>query len=147
LRRDGISFKCAQETQCVSEESIPQDVRRFIAEHIQSVVVLEVLLLMHREPAREWGADELGRELRVDPAWTQQELAALAQRGVIRQHAGDPPRYAYETTNASHQTVTALAEAYAQRRVTVISLIFARPADALQSFADALKLRKDRHDG
>jgi hypothetical protein len=133
----------------VNEQSLPKDVQRFIAEHISSVVVLEALLLLFSHPGRAWSAAELGAELRVDAGWTERELAELSRRGVIRRQEGsspgEPARYAYPEDAPTKETLGALAECYQERRVSVISLIFAKPAEAIQTFADAFNLRKDRH--
>jgi hypothetical protein len=44
----------------VSLDRIPPRVRRFVAEHIQSVTQLELLLLLHGDPAMERTAEEWG---------------------------------------------------------------------------------------
>ncbi len=36
-----------------------------------------------------------------------------------------------------------LAEGYAERRVTVINLLFSKPVERIRTFADAVRLRKD----
>ena len=38
---------------------------------------------------------------------------------------------------------SALDRAYAERRVTVINLIFSKPIDKLRSFADAFRIKKE----
>jgi hypothetical protein len=136
----------------VSEQPLPKDVQRFISDHISSVVVLEALLLLFAHPGRDWSATELGAELRVDAGWTERELGELARRGVIRRRegasaaaAGDAARYEYPEDAPTRATLAALAECYQERRVSVISMIFAKPAEAIQTFADAFNLRKDRH--
>jgi len=126
----------------MGDEGISQNVRRFIGEHIRSVVELEVLLLMHAGSGRVWSAAQLSEQMRVDAEWTGRELLELARRGLVRQCEGDPPLYVYEAANANHGIVEEVADTYAQRRVSVISLIFAKPSDPIQSFADAFKLRK-----
>jgi predicted transcriptional regulator len=131
----------------MGNESISQNVRRFIGEHIRSVVELEVLLLMHSDSGRTWSAGELSEQMRVDAEWTQRELLELTRRGLVRQTGDVPPKYIYESASPDHATVEELAETYAQRRVSVISLIFAKPSDPIQSFADAFKLRKEPRDG
>lgn len=133
-------------------DAIRDNVRAFIAAHIHSVVELECLLLLHGQPQREWSAEELGRELRVNTEWAERELVDLSARGLAAAvPAGPTPvRYRYAATGETHATVQGLAEAYAERRVTVTELIFSKPAapPPLQSFADAFKLRKGRrHDG
>lgn len=143
----------------MDELPISKDVQRFIADHIGSVVVLEVLLLLFAHPGRVWSAAKLGAELRVDPGWTERELAELARRGVIRKEeesggtgsggagtgAGGPARFTYPKGAPTDPTLAALAEAYQERRVSIISLIFAKPPEAIQTFANAFNLRKDRH--
>ena len=133
----------------MSEQPLPKDVQRFIADHISSVVVLEALLMLFARPGRGWSAGQLGAELRVDPVWTERELAELARRGVIRRgegaRAGEPALYEYPEDAPTRATLAGLAECYQERRVSVISLIFAKPAEAIQTFADAFNLRKDRH--
>jgi hypothetical protein len=133
----------------VSEQPLPKDVQRFIADHISSVVVLEALLLLFAHPGQGWSAAQIGAELRVDPAWTERELTELARRGLIRRQEGsgpgDPALYAYPEDAPTKETLRDLAECYQERRVSVISLIFAKPAEAIQTFADAFNLRKDRH--
>jgi DNA-binding HxlR family transcriptional regulator len=131
----------------VSEAGISQDVQQFITEHIRSVVVLEILLLMHAGPTRKWTVAELSRELRISPQWTAREFTDLARRGLIRRCEENTVCYTYGATGTIDQTISALANAYAHRRVSVISMIFAKPNDAIQSFADAFRLRKDQQDG
>lgn len=126
----------------MGNEDISQNVRRFINEHIRSVVELEVLLLMHSGPGRIWSAAELSEQMRVDAEWTGLELLELAKRGLVRRCEGDPPRYVYEADNPNHALIMEVGKTYAQRRVSVISLIFGKPSDPIQSFADAFKLRK-----
>lgn len=124
---------------------IPADVRSLIARHVDSVGRLELLLLIFRDASALWSADDLARELRIDPAWTAAELSQLAARGLIERtsegewHATATPEIA--------ASVTRVAQAYADRRVSVVALIYAKPSDALRTFADAFRFRKDSQDG
>ena len=127
-------------------DAIRDNVKAFIATHIHSIVELECLLLLHGQPQREWSAEDLGRELRVNAEWANRELLDLSARHLAAAIAGTAPaRYRYAATGETNDTVAGVAEAYAQRRVTVTELIFSKPpATPLQSFADAFKLRKGR---
>jgi predicted ArsR family transcriptional regulator len=137
----------------VGEQGIPQEIKAFIAEHIDSVMQLEVLLLLLKEPQRSFSGGDLARELRIDPAWANNQLIDLAARGLLVQDAagaggggaeGVEPKYRYQTrTPELHRAVTGLAQEYADRRVSVISLIFSKPVDKIRSFADAFRIRKD----
>jgi hypothetical protein len=135
----------------VSTEEIPPDVVRLIADHLESVVQVEVLLLLVANPAKRFGAAEIGRELRVDPHWAGSQLAELAGRGMLEGNADPDPLYRYAPRSAElGRAIDGLARAYADRRVSVIGMIYSKPAkpkDPISTFADAFKLRKDKNDG
>ena len=131
----------------MSEEGVPPFVRAFITEHIDSVMQLELLLLLEGQPQRRWTAAELAQELRVDPAWVEPQLRRMAGVGLLE--TAEPQGGAVVTHRFAPRTpelrdaAAGLAAAYADRRVTVISLIFSKPTDTLRTFADAFRLRKD----
>jgi hypothetical protein len=125
-------------------EGISKSVQAFIAERIRSVIELEALLLLQANPSREWSAEDLARELRIDPAFAAAELAELAGAGLIVGVSNSPTRYHYAPrTPELDSGARELAVAYVSRRVSVIQLIFAKPADPVRNFADAFKFRKD----
>ena len=49
------------------DDVFSQHLAQFIADHIDSVVQLEIILLLHRNPGLRWTAQTLARELRVEP--------------------------------------------------------------------------------
>jgi hypothetical protein len=136
----------------VVDDGIPARVKQLITEHVDSVMQLEVLLLLAGEGGqapRLWTAAELAQQLRVDAAWVEATLRGMAGRGLVAvtDTAAAAPQFRYEPrTPELAASVNELAAAYADRRVTVIGLIFAKPTDKLRSFADAFRLRKDRAD-
>ena len=72
----------------------------------------------------------------------------LAQRGLLEGDNASPPRFRFAPRNpATAALVQQLATDYADRRVSVIELIYAKPPDPIQSFADAFRLRKERPNG
>jgi predicted transcriptional regulator len=122
---------------------LPDAVRRFIAAHINSVEQLEVLLLLRADPAREWVPGEVSRELATAPDAAALRLADLEAHGLVRGRLDPVPRYRYGKLSRSKEAdVAALADAYAKRRVAVITEIFAEPSPA-ESFSDAFRLRRD----
>ena len=131
-----------------AEDAIPDEVKAFIAAHVESVLQLELLLLLHAQAPRPRTADELARELRIDAAWAAAQLASLAGAGVLAATVDDPPAYRYEPrTSQLDAAVRGLAREYAARRVTIIGLIFSKPIDKIRSFADAFRFRKEKGDG
>jgi hypothetical protein len=133
----------------LSVEPIPSTVRLLVAEHIRSVLELECLLLLRRDPARRWTAEELARELRIDIEWAIRELSDLARRGFAARDDSPVPHYSYApSTPALGEILAELAVLYAERRVSVTELIYARPSgNPLKSFADAFRIRKEPPDG
>lgn len=120
----------------MAPDDIPNDVRRFIAAHLDSVSVLEVLLLLRAAPGKPWTAEEVGRALVTKPIAAEGFLRHLRDHGLASEHDG---AYRY----APHRTVDAVAECYASRRHTVIGLIFDRPDPAASALADAFRFRKE----
>jgi hypothetical protein len=132
----------------VSEQDVSPEVRRFLAEHVESVLELEGLLLLAADAGRSWTAAGVARELRVDAAWAGPQLSRLCERGVLHCEQGPDPAYRFAPRGPEiDQVVRELADAYATRRVTVISLIFAKPIDKLKSFADAFRIRREEDRG
>lgn len=130
----------------MSEADIREDVRRFLAQHIESVVQLEVLLLLHAQPDRDFTPQEVGRELRIDAAGAAEQLAKLCTTGLLTSSGDAAPVYRFQATSPAADTVAALAKAYNDRRVTIISLIYSKPADKIRIFTDAFRIRKEKPD-
>lgn len=127
---------------------IPQEVRAFIVDHIDSVLQLELLLLLHKKRDQEFGAAEVVAELRIDSAWAVTQLDDFCARGILKCAEGPPRRYRYAPKSPElDAAITRLDQAYSNRRVSVISLIFSKPTDKLRSFADAFRVRKEKTDG
>jgi hypothetical protein len=131
----------------VNDPGISPEVRALIVDRIDSVVQLELLLLLQASAGRAWTAAEVAQQLRIELSWAAGQLGELASRGLAA--PGDAPdssdafRYA-PTPPSLDATVVQLARDYAERRVTVITLIFSKPVDKLRTFADAFRFRKDR---
>jgi hypothetical protein len=128
----------------MSQPEIPDIVRRFIAQHVDSAELLETLLLVHSAPERSWSPEEVARSIYTVPAGATRRLEQLVDMGLASSTGTANPAYRYAPSNPSlAEQVEALAAAYRAQRVAVINLIFNKPPDPLRSFADAFKLRKD----
>jgi predicted transcriptional regulator len=131
------------------KDGIPDDVRRFVLRHIGSVEMLNVLMLLFKQPDRTWTATEVGNELRTNEWSADLQLQALAARQLVRGSTGAPPRYQADRHYATE--VATVSRTYEERRVAIITLIYSRPEDVVdepvdpvQAFADAFKIRKDK---
>lgn len=122
---------------------ISENVRRFIAAYIDSVELLEVLLLL-RSDAREWSAESVSREFRSSPTSVTKRLTDLCERGLLSVKESSPPLYFYKPRTAElDAAVRELAQTYRERPTRVIELIFSKQTDTLRDFSDAFKFRKD----
>lgn len=122
---------------------LPADVLRLVADRLESMEQVEVLLLLRAEEARAWRADEIALRLRIEQGSAGRNVAALAERGLVAAGGGPPLTYRYAPdTRALRDAVDGLAVAYNSRPVTLVKAIYDRPAPALRSFADAFRIRK-----
>jgi len=129
-------------------EALPEEVRRLLAERIDSVAKLEVLLLLHRTAPREWAPEPLSQELRIEPSWAAEQLLQLQRAELLA--ASDTQAGAYRFQPASPElakAVESLAASYADRRVTVVAQLYSSPIDRIRVFADAFRIRKEESDG
>ena len=125
---------------------LPDDIRRFIAGNVSSVAQLEVLLLLRDDREREWTADEVSRALYAAAGGMAGQLNDLVSKGLAYvTHAPDTRfRYRPKPDDELDMVVGRLVNLYKERRVAVISLIYAEPVDNARSFADAFRIRKDK---
>jgi DNA-binding HxlR family transcriptional regulator len=132
----------------LTDEAISHEVKRFISEYINSVELLEVLLLIRSAAKKEWSVDSISGELRSSPESVSKRLTDLCARGLVSRRDMPVPIYRYDPkTKELDVAITGLAQAYAERRTRVIDLIFSKPIDTLRNFSDAFKLRKDDENG
>ncbi len=124
---------------------LPERVHRFLYHNIDSVEQLEVLLLLRRVPDRGWSAEEVARELYSHPSSVLHRMSSLAGRGLLREL--EPACYQYAPRSSDlHETVNAVAEAYRERRVAVITLIASKPIENVRAFSDAFRFRRKKEE-
>jgi hypothetical protein len=131
---------------------LPEEVRRFISEHIDSVERLEVLLLLHGAP-RSWTPAQISKERRSSELAVSLSLKGLAESGVI---LADGAGFRIHGDPKLAGTLDLLAQTYRQRHVSVITFIYTKPdgdgrarlpADPLRSFVDAFRIKGDKNNG
>ena len=99
------------------------DAQRLIARHVDSVGVLDLLLLLRGEPDRVWTRDAVRDALVCPPGWAQRELERLRHGGLARSDEGG---YRYAPSSARHRAaVESVARACKRDRAAVTRLIFA----------------------
>ena len=126
----------------MAQGGIPPEVQRFIAENIDAAEQLDILLLLYRHPERTFTALEVSQAVFTVPSAATLRLEGLLARGLLTSSGTADPAYSYHpATGELGQRVDQLAAVYQANRVGVIQLLFARPPDPLQTFADAFRLK------
>jgi hypothetical protein len=97
------------------------DARRFLADHVHSVLQLELVLLLARDPVRAWTTADAATELRAPEAWVGERLAELATLGVVAT-AGEA--YVFVADGPWAPAVGEVAAHFARRRTSIIDAIF-----------------------
>ena len=124
----------------MAEPEFSSSLRRFIRRYIDSVGTVEVLLLLHGEPEREWNAEEVSASLRSSTFSATRQLEDLARRGLFR--SGDVGTYRYNPrTRQLGECVDELADAYARRRHPLIAFIYSEP-DAADVISEGFTFRR-----
>ena len=117
---------------------------RFLQTAVPSVDAAELLLLLQRDRSRAWSTAEIVVALRpasITEADAMRTIEAFVARGLLAQ--GPDKRVQYQPTSEELDGyVRTLAQAYTERPVTLIRVIYALRDSKIRSFADAFKLRK-----
>jgi len=117
---------------------------RFLQTTVPSVDAAEQLLLLARDASRWWSAADIVSALKPAPlteADVTRTLESLLARGIVAQGADKRVQY-HPASDELDGYVRTLAQAYSERPVTLIRVIYALRDSKIRSFADAFKLRK-----
>lgn len=114
---------------------------RFIQTTIPDVDAAELLLLFHARQGEALTAEEAATNLgsRARPADLRAYLDSFTSYGLL---SGVERRYQYRPESPLAHLVESLAQAYSQRPVTLVRIIYALRDSQVRSFADAFRLRR-----
>ena len=134
-------------------DEVPEDVRVFLSQYIDSYEQLELLLLLRREGS-EWTAQDLCPRLKISLPLTEAALSALHSRGLLQSSVGPGAPYYRPMSRADgfDETMSRLASVYASQPIQIIRLMSANAIErvrtaALRTFVDAFVFRKDGRRG
>ncbi len=129
----------------MNENAFSKELDAFIAREMKSLEQLEILLLLSGNPHKWWSAPTVYEVIKSSPASVAARLEELATRNVVRKEAGAEVRYQFAPDDPNlWKVVTELREAYKERPVKVVQAIYSNPPDAVQEFAKAFRVRKDK---
>jgi hypothetical protein len=123
-------------------DEIPDDLRDFIVQQIDSIAQLEALLLLRDTPHESWDSNRIAARLYINEGESARILGSLHQNGFLKLSA-DGNSYSYACgTEELGAMVTRLAQFYRRKLIPVTNLIHSKQK-RIQQFADAFRLRKE----
>ena len=130
----------------MSNACISEGVRKFIIEKISSIGQLEVLLLFYKSKEKSWTADAIAAEMRSSDIAASKHLNDLCSLHLLsKQPEGDPNSYTMsKLSKDQEEAVCQLAGYYNEYRVSILSLIYEKPADSLRYFSEAFIIKRDK---
>lgn len=125
----------------MANQHLSEPLKRFIKEKIQTILRLEVLLLLHHQQSRSFSVAEVADELGFDEESAQDQLMSLEAIGVVFHSNSDKPTYKYHPLNPTlGSMVEELAVGYSRRRVPILSVMLAEHPDRTRLFTEAFKI-------
>jgi hypothetical protein len=127
----------------MDDKSISSDLRNFIAGNIQSVEQLEILCLLAGEPSKSWTVADAHRRIQSTEKSVLEVFQYFVAHDLFIADASGAFRFSPKTAALGNSALE-LVKTYRERRVAVIEMIYKKPSEAVQHFADAFRLRKDQ---
>jgi hypothetical protein len=124
----------------VPSEGPTDKVLDFLGRHIESIEHLEILLLLAQSD-KKWSASDIFKKIQSSKVSVEQRLNSLTALGLVAKDGIGCFSFAPKDDDV-RQMVNELAEDYRTRRVRIIEAIYTRKTDAVKTFADAFKFRK-----
>lgn len=127
----------------LAESPLSDPVRRFILRHIHTLEQLEILVFLLESAPRAFSDQEIASSLRTTADSARSRLSRLHGDGIIALTSDTTPKYLYKPrSEALDREARALLASYRERRVAVITQIFAPPAERAMLFAEAFRIKK-----
>jgi hypothetical protein len=129
----------------VNDSGFSSELEKFIAEDIQSLEQVEILLLLSGSPDRWWSGRAVYEVVKSNPGSVDARLEELAERGIVQRQKQVETEYRFSPPDEKiWKVVNELRDAYKERPVKVVQAIYSKPPDAVQEFARAFRVRKDQ---
>lgn len=138
----------------MSIDEIPEDIRLFLLEHVESYEQLDILALLRPQAERSFSADEVAGAANIALSAAEIALSGLHHGGILE---GTPdaggPRFRYAPRNPGIDgLVDRLLRAYKENPLGIVKLMSANAIDrvrnyAIRAFANSFVLERKKKDG
>lgn len=130
------------ESSYVIDPDISGDARDMIQRHMATMDHVELLMLLRNGREDSFPVSRLAELMRKPEGLVTMALESLAAAGLVAQLTDGTYRYSAREDKLD-RTAESVIQLYNERPVTLVRLLYERPPTAVNTFADAFKLRKD----
>jgi hypothetical protein len=121
---------------------IPEDVRTFIFENIDSIAQLEALLIFRANRDGRYNIATIAERLYITPVESEILLKQLQDRGLLGRNEADDFFYLPQSPELAAM-IDKLADIYSHYLLAVTHFIHSKSKSRVQEFANAFRIRKD----
>lgn len=139
---DQVSHKQRHLRIMILTSGIPQEIRDFLNDCIESVSQLELLFLIYEQKTNIWTAESISKEMRTHASMAQKQMEVLVHKGILKKENEHTFSYA-PVKDITDERVKQLYHLYHVKPVSIVTYIYTKPEDKLKGFADAFKFKKD----
>ena len=126
----------------MTDTDIPEDAQQMIQRHLATMDHVELLMVLRGTREDSFTLPQLAEKMRKPAPIVEQCLESLTRGGLAAQLSDGTYRYAAREERLD-RTAEAVVRLYNERPVTLVRLLYERPPTAVNTFADAFKLRKE----
>lgn len=122
---------------------IPQEVQRFLVDHIDSIAELEALLFLREHRNQSWSCSSVAERIYLNEEVTGSLLVKLTSKSLITADGAPPATFRYGSHG--HETarlIDQLAEVYAKYLVPVTNLVHKKSRRNIEGIADAFNFKR-----
>ena len=125
----------------MSQDTLPEDLIRFINTSIPGIPFLEALLLLRTEPGKSWDVESVGNRLYLPATMVTDLLKSLCAAGMATEALS---QFRYQPrSDELRDLIDRLSECYQNNLVEVTRIIHSSTGNKAQIFADAFKWKRD----
>ena len=128
----------------MSPGSLSEPARTLVRQHIDSVGLLDLLIILYGDPRSGWSAGRMAKQMRTSAKWAAAQMQTLQRAGILGYtEAGGEPVWSYAPADdALDDAVRDLVEACRLDWPEVTREVMSLRGSGAQAFSDAFRLRK-----
>ena len=139
----GAGLGCLPELQM--SDLIPDEVKRFLVDHIDSIAELEAVLFLREHRVRSWSCTLVADRIYSSEEVTVCLLLNLTKKGLLTADGTMPALFRYRPcTQVVAQLLDQVAEVYAKYLVPVTDLVHKKSRRNIEGLAEAFKFKKEK---